>query len=294
MNIFYFVIKHFCPKIPVANRKCLACDEIEDERQLILKSIINNAEREWFFAKVSLMYDDFTNLEAVHKFPVMMTTNDPRCLKWLGKFLQDSFIRRNQHSLLENDPCVHFLQFFSSICSQLNIRVVCHCMSKVSRGYRTLFLLWSLFSCVTSPRVPWASYQIRKIAGCACAGNAGNIFLRRPFQRKPLISDPGMHYGTCVTHVPWCMSGSLTCGDEESVPGIPGACAPAILCIWQEAHALWGCFMGSGTTMLLSGWRGGDRGRYGWLRRSGIACAVHGICCTCSLPIDYMVLFTCV
>ena len=24
--------------------------------------------------------------------------------------------------------------------------------------------------------IPWASYQIRKIAGCACAGNAGNVF----------------------------------------------------------------------------------------------------------------------
>ena len=29
-------------------------------------------------------------------------------------------------------------------------------------------------------------------------------------QRKPLVSDPGMHHGTCVMHVPWCMSGSLT------------------------------------------------------------------------------------
>ena len=84
----------------------------------------------------------------------------------------------------------------------------------------------------------WASYQIRKIAGCACAGNAGNVFPRRRFQRKLLVSDPGMHHGTCVTHVPWCMSGSLTCGDGENVPGIPGACAPAILRIWQEAH--WG------------------------------------------------------
>ena len=83
----------------------------------------------------------------------------------------------------------------------------------------------------------WASYQIRKIAGCACAGNAGNVFPRRRFQRKLLVSDPGMHHGTCVTHVPWCMSGSLTCGDGENVPGIPGACAPAVLRIWQEAHA---------------------------------------------------------
>ena len=82
----------------------------------------------------------------------------------------------------------------------------------------------------------WASYQIRKIACCACAGNAGNVFPRRRFQMKPLVSDPGMHPGTCVTHVPWCTSGSLTCGDGENVPGIPGACAPAILRIWQEAH----------------------------------------------------------
>ena len=34
-----------------------------------------------------------------------------------------------------------------------------------------------------------------------------------------------MHHGTCVTHVPWCMSGSLTRGGGENVPGIPGACA---------------------------------------------------------------------
>ena len=84
--------------------------------------------------------------------------------------------------------------------------------------------------------IPWASYQIRKIAGCACAGNAGNVSPRRRFQRKPLVSDPGMHHGTCVTHVPWCMSGSLTCGDGKNVPSIPGACALAILRIWQEAH----------------------------------------------------------
>ena len=82
---------------------------------------------------------------------------------------------------------------------------------------------------------PWASYQIRKIAGCACAGNAGNIFPRRRFQSKSLVSDSDMHHGTCVTHVPWFMSGSLTRSDGENVPG---ACAPAILRIWQEAHAL--------------------------------------------------------
>ena len=48
-------------------------------------------------------------------------------------------------------------------------------------------------------------------------------FPRHRLQRKPLVSDPGMHHGTCVTHVPWCMSGSLTRGGGENVPGIPGA-----------------------------------------------------------------------
>ena len=50
-------------------------------------------------------------------------------------------------------------------------------------------------------------------------------FPRHWLQRKPLVSDPGMHHGTCVTHVPWYMSGSLTRGRWENVPGIPGACA---------------------------------------------------------------------
>ena len=50
-------------------------------------------------------------------------------------------------------------------------------------------------------------------------------FPRHRIQRKPLVNDPGMHHGTCVTHVPWCMSGSLTRGGGENVPGIPGACA---------------------------------------------------------------------
>ena len=32
------------------------------------------------------------------------------------------------------------------------------------------------------------------------------------FSPPPRVSDPGMNHGTCVTHVPWCMPGSLTRG----------------------------------------------------------------------------------
>ena len=36
-------------------------------------------------------------------------------------------------------------------------------------------------------------------------GNAGNVF-------HPRVSNPDIHNGTCVMHVPWCMPGSLTSG----------------------------------------------------------------------------------
>ena len=111
------------------------------------------------------------------------------------------------------------------------LRLLISTVIKVWRSNHTIVL-----SCDIVTR-PWASYQIRNIVGYACAGNAGNVFPHHWLQRKPLVSDPGMHHGTCVTHVPWCMSGSLAPGGGENVPGNPGACAPAVFRIWQEAHA---------------------------------------------------------
>ena len=32
------------------------------------------------------------------------------------------------------------------------------------------------------------------------------------FSPPPRVNNPAMHHGTCVTHVPWCMPGSLTGG----------------------------------------------------------------------------------
>ena len=32
------------------------------------------------------------------------------------------------------------------------------------------------------------------------------------FTPPPRVSNPDMHHGTCVTHVPWCMPGSITDG----------------------------------------------------------------------------------
>ena len=50
------------------------------------------------------------------------------------------------------------------------------------------------------------------------------------YSPPPLVSDPDMHRGTCVTQVPWCMPGSLTSNFlwsrwRGNIPGIPGGCA---------------------------------------------------------------------
>ena len=58
-------------------------------------------------------------------------------------------------------------------------------------------------------RASWASCQIRKIAGAHAPRMPGT------FSPSPQVSDPDMHHGTCVTHVPWCMPGSLTSGSFE-------------------------------------------------------------------------------
>ena len=65
-------------------------------------------------------------------------------------------------------------------------------------------------------------------------------FPRHRLERKPLVSDHGMHHGTCVTHVSWCMSGPLTRGSGENVPSIPGASTTRkftylvrVLCTWK-------------------------------------------------------------
>ena len=55
------------------------------------------------------------------------------------------------------------------------------------------------------------------------ASRIPELFLRHRLQREPLVNDPGMHHDTCVSHVPWCMLGSLTRSGGENVPDIPGA-----------------------------------------------------------------------
>ena len=67
----------------------------------------------------------------------------------------------------------------------------------------------------------WASCQIRIIAGAHAPG------MPETFSPPSRVSDPDMHPGTYVTHVPWCMPGSLTSGflwsrrREKTFPAFP-------------------------------------------------------------------------
>ena len=61
-------------------------------------------------------------------------------------------------------------------------------------------------------------------------------FPRHRLQSKLLVSDHGMHHDTNVTHVPWCMSESLTRGGGETFSLLPAHAQSEMLRIWQEAH----------------------------------------------------------
>ena len=83
----------------------------------------------------------------------------------------------------------------------------------------------------------WASYQIRKIVSCACTGNAGNVFLAtmglrsRHASRHVRDARAVMHAGIASYRFP------LKSVAGKTFPAFPAHAQPAILRIWQEAHA---------------------------------------------------------
>ena len=105
---------------------------------------------------------------------------------------------------------------------------------------------------------------------------------RFPFHRlhrKPLVSDPGMNHGTCVTHVPWCMSGSLSRSGGENVPGIPGTCAThnfTYLSIWIH-----GCIIFHDSVWLYAFPRGSvkscSRHYCLWFTTIAFQCCISGL-----------------
>ena len=87
---------------------------------------------------------------------------------------------------------------------------------------------------------PWASCQIRILRVAHAPGMPGTFF-PPPISRKPQVSDPDMHHGTCVTHVPWRKSGSLTSGGGENIPGACATCNFTYLVRGPWQQQIWCC-----------------------------------------------------
>ena len=104
----------------------------------------------------------------------------------------------------------------------------CYILKHITTTRINLFYWW-LFT--------WASYQMRKIADCAWARNAGNVFPPYDFKGKRKLALPA-----CIT-----ARASRTCRDAyrgrspavvgETCRVFPAHAQPATLHIWQEAHA---------------------------------------------------------
>ena len=95
-------------------------------------------------------------------------------------------------------------RFWNVLCSQ----------SKHTPSTHTLY---QSMSSTTNRASQWASCQIRKIVGCACAGNARNVFLATASSRSRLASRHACRDRILVV--------LFEGGGRENVHGIPGLCA---------------------------------------------------------------------
>ena len=103
---------------------------------------------------------------------------------------------------------VSILYFILIFITSSDIWIISHYVSSCNDGMSYMSLLPDTWNC-----------------GLRMRRECRERFPRHRLRRKSLVSDPGMHHGTYVPHVPWCMSGSLTCYGGGNVPDIPGACA---------------------------------------------------------------------
>ena len=87
--------------------------------------------------------------------------------------------------------------------------------------------------------ITWASCQILKIAGCACTGNAGNVFPAADFKGNRKLAIPA-----CIT-----ARASRTCRDtcrdrlpavaEKTFPAFPAHAHPQCYVSGKRPMALW-------------------------------------------------------
>ena len=84
------------PRVSPEQRLCSTCHVIDDEIHFVTKCRINACERKSFFQKMSFVDPNFTALDDKNKFVYLMQSQYQRTLRWLAKFLYNSFNIRNE------------------------------------------------------------------------------------------------------------------------------------------------------------------------------------------------------
>ena len=103
--------------------------------------------------------------------------------------------------VLQPGPWFNIKMSFYQYCGDKTILRPSYLHNGISYTDKMTSLYWIRTQVLSGRKhTAWASYQIHKSAGCACAGNA------RTFSPPPQVSDSDMHHGTCVTHVPWSLT----------------------------------------------------------------------------------------
>ena len=132
----------------------------------------------------------------------------------------------SSYYLINTDLYPHTWSHFQDICTLIDL-----CPIQLCSDHGWLFPYLSRLLLWHEPLARYVKLQVAHVPGMP-----GSV------SPSPQISDPDMHQGTCVTHVPWCMPGSLTSGfvwsrvAGKTIPAFPTHAQPVVLRIGQEAH----------------------------------------------------------
>ena len=128
------------------------------------------------------------------------------------EFLQISISAQFTAPISANIPflcsCDDKAQYFGIFLFQSHGQMVLKSISDGHTQASTTSTRWcKAFVCFQLNFLSWASYQICKIAGCACVGNAGNVFPATAFKGNHGLAIPACITARAWPQMSWCMPG---------------------------------------------------------------------------------------
>ena len=136
----------------------------------------------------------------IHANHLLLVLCDQASWPGLTSYLMKRFDKNQVESLHHFDgswqDCSNSMSYCSLVLSHRFVPMLCIiCIIHTVRVIVVIILSLAVYLLQSQ----WASCQI-----CEIAGMPGT------FSPTTRLSDPDMHHGTCLTHLPWCMPGSLT------------------------------------------------------------------------------------